>query len=96
MRAIRENIMERDEFIEALKREGFEEIVTVTRDPDGVLDHHEHPFEAKALILHGRLTIRIGATDHLYETGDVFHLQANVRHSEYYGPEGVQYLVGRK
>ncbi|WP_109479623.1 cupin [Paraburkholderia sp. C35] len=88
--------MERDEFIEALKREGYAEIVTVTRDAHGTLDHHTHPFEAKALILHGELTIRIGATDHLYITGDVFHLQANVSHSERFGPEGVQYLVGRK
>jgi hypothetical protein len=28
--------------------------------------------------------------------GDVFHLPANVRHAERYGPNGVQYLVGRK
>ncbi|MBN3764388.1 cupin [Burkholderia sp. Ac-20365] len=88
--------MERDEFIDALKREGYAEIVTVTRDANGALDAHVHPFEAKALILHGELTIRIGATDHAYRAGDVFHLQANESHSESYGAEGVQYLVGRK
>jgi quercetin dioxygenase-like cupin family protein len=88
--------MERDEFIDAVKREGFAEVVTVTRDPNGALDDHAHPFEAKALVLHGELTIRTGATESLYKTGDVFHLQANESHSERFGPEGVQYLVGRK
>jgi len=88
--------MERDEFIDTLKREGFEEIVTVTRDPHGTLDDHAHPFEAKALILHGELTIRIGAAERVYRAGDVFHLQANESYSERFGPEGVQYLVGRK
>ncbi len=88
--------MERDEFIDALKREGFAEVVTVMRDPNGTLDDHAHPFEAKALVLHGELTIRTAAAENLYKTGDVFHLQANESHSERFGPEGVQYLVGRK
>jgi len=88
--------MERDEFIDALKREGYAEIVTVTRDPNGTADDHVHPFEAKALILHGELAIRIGPAEQVYRTGDVFHLQANESHSERYGPEGAQYLVGRK
>ena len=47
----REAAMERDEFIDTLKREGFEEIVTVTRDRHGTLDDHAHPFEAKALMI---------------------------------------------
>ena len=85
--------MERDEFIDTLKREGFEEIVTVTRDRHGTLDDHAHPFEAKALILHGELTMRIGAVERVYRTGDVFHLQANESHSERFGPEGTQLLT---
>jgi quercetin dioxygenase-like cupin family protein len=88
--------MERDEFIEALKREGFAEVVTVTRDANGTLDNHSHPFEAKALVIFGELTIRVGETDRLYKEGDTFHLQANLAHSEKFGPDGVQYVVGRK
>ncbi|AUT70550.1 MULTISPECIES: cupin domain-containing protein [Paraburkholderia] len=88
--------MERDEFINALKREGYAEIATVTRDAHGTVDDHVHPFEAKALILHGELAIRIGTAEQVYGTGDVFHLQADESHSERVGSEGVQYLVGRK
>ncbi|SAL78970.1 hypothetical protein AWB71_05801 [Caballeronia peredens] len=94
--------MHRDEFLAVLSSEGFDEVVTVTREPNGVLDAHTHPFEAKALILEGKLTIRTihtGRTNdnaRTYHAGDVFHLAANTEHSEQYGPEGVSYLVGRK
>lgn len=43
--------MQRDEFLALLSSEGFNEVVTVTRDPNGLLDVHVHPFEAKALIV---------------------------------------------
>jgi quercetin dioxygenase-like cupin family protein len=87
--------MQREAFVDALSREGFEELVTVTREP-GAMDVHSHPFEAKALILAGEIHIRVGDDERLYKAGDVFHLPANVPHAERYGPEGVQYLVGRR
>ncbi|RDK11776.1 cupin [Cupriavidus lacunae] len=87
--------MERDAFARALAREGFNELVTVTREA-GALEEHTHPFEAKALVLAGEIHIRIGNDERLYRMGEVFHLAPNVRHSERYGPEGVEYLVGRK
>jgi quercetin dioxygenase-like cupin family protein len=88
--------MTRDEFLAALASEGFKEIVTVTREPNQSLDTHAHPFEAKALILDGELTIRASEAEQRYQPGDVFHLPANESHSERYGPAGVTYLVGRK
>ena len=88
--------MHRDEFIAILSNEGFNEVVTVTRDANGSLDVHAHPFEAKALILEGDVTIRIGADASTYRAGELFHLVTNIEHSEQYGPLGVSYLVGRK
>jgi quercetin dioxygenase-like cupin family protein len=87
--------MERETFVSALAQEGFAELVTVTREA-GTAEEHAHPFEAKALILAGEMHIRVGDDERLYSVGDVFHLPANVPHSERYGPEGVQYLVGRR
>jgi quercetin dioxygenase-like cupin family protein len=87
--------MTRDEFVDILKNEGFDEVATVMREP-GVMETHTHPFEAKALILHGELHISQDGAERAYRVGDVFHLAANVPHSERYGPEGAQYLVGRK
>ncbi|KXU94433.1 cupin [Caballeronia megalochromosomata] len=88
--------MHRDEFLALLSSEGFDEVVSVTREPNGSLDVHAHPFEAKALILEGDLTIRIGGNENTYRPGDVFHLATNIEHAEQYGPDGVSYLVGRK
>ncbi len=87
--------MQREAFIRNLAEEGFPEPVFVTRTA-GVIDEHAHPFEAKALVVDGEIHIRVGGEERLYGVGDVFHLRANERHAERYGPNGVQYLVGRR
>ncbi|MBN3855647.1 MULTISPECIES: cupin domain-containing protein [unclassified Paraburkholderia] len=87
--------MDRDTFIRTLASEGFPEPVLVTREP-GHMDEHSHPFEAKALIVAGEITIRSGGAARVYRAGEVFHLPAHVPHVEDYGPQGVQYLAGRK
>ena len=88
--------MEREVFMKILATEGFEEAVTVTREPGGFLDLHAHPFEAKALILKGDLLLKVEGADQSYQAGQVFHLPAGKPHSEQYGPQGVEYLVGRR
>ena len=85
-----------DQFASLLEQEGFEPAVTVTRDAGGMLADHTHPFEAKALILSGDIRIVTAAPERVYQTGEVFHLQALEPHSEFYGLVGVSYLVGRK
>jgi quercetin dioxygenase-like cupin family protein len=87
--------MDRETFMRTLTEEGFPDPVVVTREA-GVMDEHAHPFEAKALIVAGEMHIRVGGEERRYQAGDVFHLAANLPHAERYGPEGVQYLVGRK
>ena len=88
--------MDRKAFTESLAKEGFPEAVVVTREANITMGVHEHPFEAKALILEGELHIRVGDTEQVYKVGDVFQLPANKPHAERYGPNGVKYLVGRK
>lgn len=88
--------MERDQFIELLRQQGYEQVVTVEREPNGALDLHRHPFEARALILDGELRLYQDGQEQICRRGDQFHLLPNAPHSETYGPQGVRYLVGRK
>ncbi len=88
--------MDQAQFRAALEEDGFGEIVTVTRETAGSLDRHRHPFDARALILEGDITLEINDTRRCYGAGDVFLLPANTEHREFYGPQGVKYLVGRK
>lgn len=88
--------MTEQQFREQLLGEGFEQFVLVEREPDGVLDTHHHPFEAKALVLAGSIEIDCAGEWRSYAPGEVFHLAHSVEHRERYGPQGVRYLVGRR
>lgn len=84
------------EFERDLASQGFTEVSTVQREAGGQMLSHTHPFEARALILDGEIRIEVAGDTRLYQTGDVFHLAHGEPHSEFYGPQGVRYRVGRK
>jgi quercetin dioxygenase-like cupin family protein len=87
--------MNQQEFEQLMQKEGFETVV-VERPANGSLDLHTHPFAARALILDGEITIVAeGRTQHC-RSGDTFALDANIPHTEVYGPTGVRYIAGRK
>nr|WP_315431508.1 cupin domain-containing protein [uncultured Albidiferax sp.] len=88
--------MQPEDFAVTLAQEGFQPPLTITREPNGHMGTHTHAFEAKALVLSGELSITVDGVDNLYEAGQVFHLRAQVPHAEQYGPQGVEYMVGRK
>lgn len=88
--------MNPNEFEALLAAEQFEPAVTVEREPNGALGMHSHPFEAKALVIEGELRILTELGERRYCAGDMFHLLADVPHSESFGPAGVKYLAGRK
>lgn len=84
------------DFSEQVKREGFTTLVEVVRAPNGGLGLHGHPFQSKALILEGDLTLVIEGVESHYRVGEIFELAHEQQHVERYGPQGVKYLVGRK
>ena len=88
--------MQQSEFEAMLAEEQFGEVATVQREANKSLDTHTHPFEAKALILEGELSIGTDSGERVYRAGDIFHVVANTPHTERYGPAGVKYVVGRK
>jgi quercetin dioxygenase-like cupin family protein len=88
--------MQHDQFALTVVSEGYAAPVMVTREANGQVDTHSHPFAAKALIVAGEIRIVAEQLSATYKPGDVFQLDANKPHQEYYGPEGVTYYVGRK
>ena len=88
--------MEQQEFLDTLRAEGYAEPVLVQRAANGRLDDHANPFEAKALILKGEIRVHAGGEIKIYRAGDVFHLRRDEPHRESYGPDGVEYLSGRR
>ncbi len=88
--------MDKIAFKTQLAAEQFDEIVEVSKPANEAMGVHTHPFEAKALITQGELSIAVNDVSRLYKLGDVFHLVPNTPHTEQYGPNGVTYLVGRK
>lgn len=88
--------MTRDEFELEMRAAGFTAFTEVSREADGHLDTHSHPFEARALILAGEIRIESDGMSRRYGPGDIFHLAAGAPHSEDYGPAGVHYLAARR
>jgi quercetin dioxygenase-like cupin family protein len=85
-----------EEFKFELGEAGFTEFVLVEWPANGMAPEHSHPFEARALILSGEITLKVDDGEHCFRPGEVFHLARGERHEERYGPSGVRYLVGRR
>lgn len=87
--------MNQEQFLSFLATQGLPEPILIEREP-GEIAEHMHSFEARALIIHGSVTITIEGISKQYLPGDEFFLFAEQRHCEIYGPQGVKYLVSRK
>ena len=88
--------MNTERFLQLLHQDGFPEPVEVQQISNGQLGVHEHPFEVKALVVEGDITIVIDGLSKSYKAGEIFHLELKQPHAESYGPEGVKYLASRK
>lgn len=88
--------MNSEQFLQLLRRDGFPEPVEVQQVPSGQIGVHEHPFEVKALVVEGDITIVIDGLSKNYKAGEMFHLELKQPHAESYGSEGVKYLASRK
>jgi len=87
--------MKDEQFELALRRDGFD-VRRDTMPPDTVVSEHAHPFDVRALVLNGEITLTVEGVQYAYREGDIFVLPAGHRHAETVGPAGVDYLVGRR
>ena len=83
-------------FRAGLAADGFTEVLLREWAPDQVLAEHNHPFDARLLVLRGGLTLtRPGGPEWLGE-GASCELARGTLHAEHYGAAGCSVLVGRR
>ena len=83
-------------FEEELKRDGFADVETKSAQSNKHAAAHAHPFDVRAKVLAGDITLTVDGASRTYRAGDVFTMAAGCEHSEQCGPEGVTYTVGRR
>ena len=79
----------------ALRRDGFA-VERKILAPYMCTAAHAHPFDVRALVLNGDITLTVEGIDYAYRAGDIFVMPAGHLHAETVGPDGVEYLVGRR
>lgn len=84
------------DFETVLKRAGYLEVETKLTKPGFTTAPHAHPFDVRALVLEGEMTLVSDGASRTYRAGEVFEMAAGREHSERYGPEGARTLVGRR
>ena len=82
-------------FEASLKNAGYE-IGTSKGASSKVTQPHSHDFDVRALVLSGELTLTTDGTSRTYRVGDIFEMPAGCVHSEQYGPDGSESVVGRR
>ena len=85
-----------DTFAAAARARGCDEVLERKWPASTVLEDHTHPFSVEALVVEGEMWLKVGANERHLGPGDEFTLEANVPHSERYGPEGATYWVARR
>lgn len=88
--------MNADDFESALKRAGYQNVETKQTKPDFATQPHSHPFDVRALVLEGEMTLTSQGESRTYREGEIFEMAAGCEHSERYGPAGARTLVGRR
>jgi quercetin dioxygenase-like cupin family protein len=87
--------MDKAEFEAELKRDGYE-MSTSTTPGAKVNPEHHHPFDIRAMVLKGAVTLTCDGKTETYKPGEIFTMERGRLHFESYGEGETVALVGRK
>lgn len=87
--------MDRTSFEAELKRDGYD-VMTNTTPGAKVNPEHSHPFDVRAMVLKGAMTLTREGKATTYRPGEIFAMPRGCLHYESYGAEGAEVLLGRK
>ncbi len=87
--------MDRAQFEAECKRDGYE-IMTNTTTGAKVNPEHSHPFDVRAMVMQGALTLTREGKAETYKPGQIFAMPRGCLHFESYDDDGAVVLLGRK
>ncbi|WP_428663812.1 cupin domain-containing protein [Reyranella sp.] len=87
--------MDQQAFETELKRDGYD-VMTNTTPGAKTNPEHSHPFDVRAMVLNGALTLNRDGQSQTFKPGEIFTMPRGCLHYESYGPEGAVVLLGRK
>ena len=88
--------MDATEFETALQADGYTEVGKRPHPPNHATEPHTHPFDIRALVLEGDITLVADGQATRYGPGEVFVMERDREHAERVGPTGVTSLFGRR
>ena len=83
-------------FEAALVEEGYRDVETKALAGSYRAGDHSHPYDVRALVLAGEITLTVNGAARSFTAGEVFTMEAGCSHAEVAGPDGVRYLIGRR
>jgi quercetin dioxygenase-like cupin family protein len=85
------------EAFKALKlKQGFDEVLVRTWEPNFENAPHSHPFDTDAVVVEGDYWLTMNNQVRHLQVGDQFQVSRDVQHSEKYGPQGAVFWAARK
>jgi len=87
--------MDTQSFKADLERDGYE-VATSTTPGAKVNPEHSHPYDVRAMVLKGAITLNYEGKRETYKPGQIFAMARGCLHYESYGDEGAEVLLGRK
>ena len=87
--------MDQKTFEAELKRDGYD-VMTNTTPGAKTNPEHSHPFDVRALVMEGALTLTREGKAQTYRPGETFAMPRGCMHFESYGAEGAVVLLGRR
>jgi quercetin dioxygenase-like cupin family protein len=83
-------------FEASARADGYDEVIVREWAPGQVLEDHRHPFEVKAWVVRGEVTLTEEGRSRVLHAGDSFQLRRDAPHGERYGAEGATFWVARR
>jgi quercetin dioxygenase-like cupin family protein len=88
--------MTESEFQRQLATHGYDEMRTLSYEPDQRPPLHHHEFSAMGMVTDGELTIVQEEASHTYRPGEWYEVPAGTTHAEHSGPTGATAVLGTK